>query len=77
MINEWALAIQKKIRLHDIMLLQHAFPTMGFLSKRVAEVWMMKRNGVEQVAENLPVAVPTVSEKQARHKSFCMPCFFR
>ena len=45
MINEWALAIQKKVRLHDIMLLQHAFPTMGFLSKRVAEVWMMKKMG--------------------------------
>jgi hypothetical protein len=45
MINEWALAIQKKIRLHDIMMLQHAFPTMGFLSKRVAEVWMMKKMG--------------------------------
>ncbi len=43
MINEWALAIQKKIRLHDVMLLQHSFPTMGFLSKRVAETWMMKR----------------------------------
>lgn len=43
MINEWALAIQKKIRLHDLMLLQHSFPTMGFLSKRAAEVWMMNR----------------------------------
>ena len=43
MINEWALAIQKKIRLHDIMLLQHSFPTMGFLSKRIAETWMMKK----------------------------------
>jgi pyruvate/2-oxoglutarate dehydrogenase complex dihydrolipoamide dehydrogenase (E3) component len=43
MINEWALAVQKKIRLHDVMLLQHSFPTMGFLSKRVAEVWMMNR----------------------------------
>jgi pyruvate/2-oxoglutarate dehydrogenase complex dihydrolipoamide dehydrogenase (E3) component len=43
MINEWALAIQKKIRLHDIMMLQHSFPTMGFLSKRVAETWMMNR----------------------------------
>ncbi|MBN2428906.1 MAG: NAD(P)/FAD-dependent oxidoreductase [Deltaproteobacteria bacterium] len=43
MINEWALAIQKKIRLHDIMLLQHSFPTMGFLSKRAAETWMMKK----------------------------------
>jgi pyruvate/2-oxoglutarate dehydrogenase complex dihydrolipoamide dehydrogenase (E3) component len=43
MINEWALAIQKKIRLHDIMLLQHSFPTIGFLSKRAAETWMMKK----------------------------------
>ena len=43
MINEWALAIQKKIRIHDIMMLQHSFPTMGFLSKRVAETWMMNK----------------------------------
>lgn len=45
MINEWALAIQKKVRMHEIMMLQHAFPTMGFLSKRVTEVWMMKKMG--------------------------------
>ena len=54
MINEWSLAIQKNIRLHDIMLLQHAFPTMGFLSKRVAEVWMMKKMGsstVQKIAQ--------------------------
>jgi pyruvate/2-oxoglutarate dehydrogenase complex dihydrolipoamide dehydrogenase (E3) component len=43
MINEWALAIQKKVRMHDVMMLQHSFPTMGFLSKRVSEQWMMKR----------------------------------
>lgn len=43
MINEWALAIQKKIRLHDLMMLQHSFPTMGFLSKRIAETWMMNK----------------------------------
>lgn len=43
MINEWALAIQRRVRLSDIMMLQHAFPAMGFLSKRVAEVWMMKK----------------------------------
>ncbi len=43
MINEWALAIQSKIRLHRMMLLQHSFPTMGFLSKRAAETWMMNR----------------------------------
>ncbi|MBE9466747.1 MAG: NAD(P)/FAD-dependent oxidoreductase [Bacteroidetes bacterium] len=43
MINEWALIIQKKIRLHSVMFLAHSFPTMGFLSKRVAETWMMKK----------------------------------
>ncbi len=43
MINEWALALQEKIRLHKLMLLQHSFPTMGFLSKRIAETWMMNR----------------------------------
>jgi len=43
MINEWALIIQKKIRLHSILFLAHSFPTMGFLTKRVAEIWMMKK----------------------------------
>ncbi|MCK5199862.1 MAG: hypothetical protein KAR21_16000, partial [Spirochaetales bacterium] len=43
MINEWALIIQKKIRLHSVLFLAHSFPTMGFLSKRVAEIWMMKK----------------------------------
>ena len=43
MINEWALAIQKKMRMHDIMFLQHSFPTMGFLTKRASEQWMMNR----------------------------------
>lgn len=45
MINEWALAIQNKIRMHQIMFLAHSFPTMGFLSKRVSEMWMMKKMG--------------------------------
>jgi pyruvate/2-oxoglutarate dehydrogenase complex dihydrolipoamide dehydrogenase (E3) component len=43
MINEWGLAIQNRLRIHRIMLLQHSFPSMSFLSKRVAEGWMMKR----------------------------------
>lgn len=43
MINEWALIIQNKIRLHKVMFLQHSFPTMGFLSKRASEQWMMNR----------------------------------
>jgi pyruvate/2-oxoglutarate dehydrogenase complex dihydrolipoamide dehydrogenase (E3) component len=43
MINEWGLAIQKKLRMTDIMMLQHSFPTMGFLTKRTGEIWMMNR----------------------------------
>ena len=41
MINEWALAIQKKVRLADIMLLQHSFPSMSFMNKSIGENWMM------------------------------------
>ena len=43
MINEWALVVQKNLRIHNIMMLQHSFPTMGFLTKRTAETWMMNR----------------------------------
>ena len=43
MINEWALAIQQRIPMYRIMLLQHSFPTMSFLNKRVSESWMMNR----------------------------------
>lgn len=43
MINEWGLAIQNKMRLTKIMFLQHSFPSMSFLTKRVSERWMMKR----------------------------------
>lgn len=41
MIQEWGLAIQKRLTLMDIMFLQHSFPTFGFLNKRVPETWMM------------------------------------
>ena len=43
MINEWGLAIQNRLRLHKILLLQHSFPSMSFLNKRVSERWMMNR----------------------------------
>lgn len=43
MINEWGLAIQNKLRIHNIMMLQHSFPTMSFLTKRVGESWMMNK----------------------------------
>ncbi len=43
MINEWALALQRKTNMFHVMMLQHAFPSMSFLNKRVAETWMMNR----------------------------------
>ena len=43
MINEWGLAIQRGVRMHDILFLQHSFPSMAFLNKRISEMWMMKR----------------------------------
>jgi len=42
-IHEYILAMHKKIRLHDIMLMQHSFPTVALLNKRVAEIWMIKK----------------------------------
>ncbi len=52
MINEWALIIQKRIRLYSILFLAHSFPTMGFLTKQIAEQWMMakmKRNLLKNI----------------------------
>lgn len=49
MINEWALAIQKGLRMHDLLFLQHSFPTMGFLTKRASESWMMNRMKSERL----------------------------
>ncbi len=43
MINEWTLAMQKGLRLHDVMLTMHSFPSMSFLNKRASETWMMNR----------------------------------
>jgi len=43
MVNEWGLAIQRNLRMYDILFLQHSFPSMAFLNKRIAETWMMKR----------------------------------
>ncbi|MEB3359992.1 MAG: NAD(P)/FAD-dependent oxidoreductase [Synechococcales bacterium] len=43
MVNEWGLAIQRRLRMVDLLFLQHSFPSMAFLNKRVAETWMMKR----------------------------------
>ncbi len=43
MIHEWIIAIQKNISLFDIMMTQHAFPTLSMMNKMVAEDWMMQK----------------------------------
>lgn len=43
MIHEWILAIQKKINLFDILMMQHSFPTISLMNKRIAEKWMMQK----------------------------------
>lgn len=43
MINEWGLAIQSRARMTSLLFLQHSFPSMAFLNKRVSENWMMNR----------------------------------
>jgi len=45
MIHEWVLAMQKGIGLFDIMMMQHSFPTISLLNKRIAERWMMDKMG--------------------------------
>ena len=42
-IHEYVLAMHKKVRLHDIMLMQHSFPSIALLNKRIAEEWMMRK----------------------------------
>ncbi|MBM7558045.1 dihydrolipoyl dehydrogenase family protein [Halanaerobacter jeridensis] len=43
LIHEWVLAIQHDIKMFDLMMTQHSFPTISLLNKRVAEQWMMKK----------------------------------
>lgn len=42
MIHEWTMAIQFRHSLFDIMMMQHSFPTVSLMNKRVAESWMME-----------------------------------
>ena len=43
LIHEWVLAIQNDIKMFDIMMTQHSFPTISLMNKRVAEQWMMNK----------------------------------
>ena len=43
LIGEFAFAIQSGKRLTSILFLQHSFPTLSFLNKRIAETWLMKK----------------------------------
>jgi pyruvate/2-oxoglutarate dehydrogenase complex dihydrolipoamide dehydrogenase (E3) component len=42
MIHEWTMALQYKHSLFNIMMMQHSFPTISLMNKRVAENWMME-----------------------------------
>ena len=41
MINQWGTVMQNRLSLVRLLMQQHSFPTMGFLSKRIAEIWLM------------------------------------
>ena len=38
LINEWALAMQNNLKLYQVLMTLHSFPTMGFMSKRIGEI---------------------------------------
>ena len=42
LIHEWTLAMQNKLTMFNIVMMQHAFPTISLLNKKVAEQWMMR-----------------------------------
>ncbi|MDI9369693.1 MAG: NAD(P)/FAD-dependent oxidoreductase [Synergistota bacterium] len=41
LIHEWTMAIQYKKKMHHVMLMQHAFPSISMINKMLAEDWMM------------------------------------
>jgi len=41
LIHEWTMAIQYKHSLFDVLMMQHSFPTISLMNKRIAEGWMM------------------------------------
>lgn len=42
LIHEWTMAMQYGHSLFDIMMMQHSFPTISLMNKRVSENWMME-----------------------------------
>jgi len=42
LITEWTLAMQHNLKMMDILMTQHTFPTFSVLNKNAAEKWMMK-----------------------------------
>ena len=43
LIHEWTMAIQYKKRMHHVMMMQHAFPSVSMINKMIAEDWMMEK----------------------------------
>lgn len=42
-IHEWIIAMQFKLKMTDIMMTQHSFPTLSLINKMITEEWMMKK----------------------------------
>jgi len=42
-IHEWILAMQNNLKMYDIMMMQHSFPTVAMINKMIAEDWMMEK----------------------------------
>lgn len=43
LIHEWTMAMQHNLSLFDIVMMQHSFPTISLMNKRVAENWIMEK----------------------------------
>ena len=43
LIHEWTMAIQYKRRMHHVMMMQHAFPSVSMINKMIAEDWMREK----------------------------------
>ena len=56
LIHEWTMAIQNRLPLFNIAMMQHSFPTLSIMNKRIGENWMMqaaKSGAMEQMMKNM------------------------
>jgi len=43
-INEWSFAMQHNLKLGDVIMTQHAYPSSGYISKLASDQWMLNRS---------------------------------